>query len=240
MDKDNTTAHVSNEYDEQIRNTIPYYDAIHKETIELVRAYCPGPEIWLDTGCGTGTLIAKVYEEFPGTEFYLTDPSAAMLEKAKEKMDEKKYKRIHFLPLSGSESLEWKEKERPDVITAIQAHHYFDREGRKRAVKNCYSILKDKGLFITFENIRPASPAAVDLGMKRWKAFQIERGKTSSAVEAHLARFDREFFPVTIKEHLDLLNDTGFKTVELFWYSVMQAGFYAIKLILNKYQKINR
>ncbi len=229
MDKDNSTAHVSSEYDEQIRKTIPYYDAIHTETIELVKAYCPSPEIWLDTGCGTGTLIMQAYGQFHSTEFYLSDPSAAMLEKAKEKIDKRRYKRIHFLPLSGSESLEWKEKEKPDVITAVQAHHYFDREGRKRAVKNCYSMLKEKGLFITFENIRPSSSPSIDLGMKRWKNFQLEKGRPVSAVEAHMVRFDREYFPITVREHLDLLNDTGFRTVELFWYSVMQAGFYAVK-----------
>jgi tRNA (cmo5U34)-methyltransferase len=32
-----------------------------------------------------------------------------------------------------------------------------------------------------------------------------------------------------VPEHLALLRETGFKTVELFWKSHMQAGFYAVK-----------
>lgn len=33
----------------------------------------------------------------------------------------------------------------------------------------------------------------------------------------------------TIKEHIDLLNKTGFRTAKLFWHSYMQSGFYAVK-----------
>jgi tRNA (cmo5U34)-methyltransferase len=47
--------------------------------------------------------------------------------------------------------------------------------------------------------------------------------------EKHAARFNSEYFPVTVQEHLTLLRETGFKTAELFWKSHMQAGFYAIK-----------
>jgi tRNA (cmo5U34)-methyltransferase len=47
--------------------------------------------------------------------------------------------------------------------------------------------------------------------------------------EPHFERFDSEYFPITIEEHLKLLRACGFKTVGLFWYSYMQAGFYGIK-----------
>jgi len=44
-----------------------------------------------------------------------------------------------------------------------------------------------------------------------------------------MQRFDVEYFPINIEEHLKLLRKTGFRIVELFWYSYMQAGFYGIK-----------
>ena len=51
----------------------------------------------------------------------------------------------------------------------------------------------------------------------------------SNEVKEHLERFDAEYFSIAVEEHLKLLRETGFKTVELFWYSYMQAGFYCIK-----------
>jgi len=57
--------------------------------------------------------------------------------------------------------------------------------------------------------------------------FQMERGKSAAA--SHIKRFGVEYFPVSIEEHLSLLRETGFKSVELLWFSYLQAGFYAIK-----------
>jgi len=48
-------------------------------------------------------------------------------------------------------------------------------------------------------------------------------------VEMHLNRFDVEYFPIKIDEHISLLNSSGFRVVEIFWRSYMQAGFYCIK-----------
>ncbi len=45
----------------------------------------PNPN-WLDTGCGTGTLAARVFEMRDDVRFTLADPSVGMLEKAKEKL----------------------------------------------------------------------------------------------------------------------------------------------------------
>ena len=66
---DNITSHLSKDYYSQIGNTIPYYNLFHEETINLVKSMDIGPNIWLDTGCGTGTLVKKALEKFPDTTF---------------------------------------------------------------------------------------------------------------------------------------------------------------------------
>ena len=48
-------------------------------------------------------------------------------------------------------------------------------------------------------------------------------------MQDHLARFGVDYFPLTVDEHLQMLTKCGFRVVELFWYSVMQAGFYCLK-----------
>ncbi len=72
----NLTSHLSNEYDSQIGNTIPYYNRFHEGIINLIKSMDIEPYIWLDTGCGTGTLVKKAIQEFPDTNFILSDPSA--------------------------------------------------------------------------------------------------------------------------------------------------------------------
>ena len=91
------------------------------------------------------------------------------------------------------------------------------------------NLLNDDGIFITFENIRPATDEGLQFGMKKWKNFQLFSGRDEKTVDDHLKRFDKEYFPITIEEHLSLLKETGFKVVELLWFSYMQAGFFGIK-----------
>ena len=118
---------------------------------------------------------------------------------------------------------------KPDVITAIQAHHYLSAKDRSRATEVCYNLLGNDGIFVTFENISPMSQRGVEISKRYWGNYQLSKGKSKEQVEAHIDRFGKEYFPITVEEHLKLYNNCGFKTVELLWYSYMQAGFYCIK-----------
>ena len=226
---DNESAFAALEYDAQVGRAIPYHARFHEETLHLVRAALGEPERWLDTGCGTGTLVQKALACFPATEFFLTDPSTAMLEQARGNLGACDPARVHFLAAAKSQDLDAGLACTFDVITAIQCHHYLDRAGRAAAVGACFRLLKPGGLFIAFENVRPGSERSTEIGKRYWEAFQVRSGRTLQEAQDHLQRFDRDYFPVTVAEHLELLRRAGFETADLFWYSYMQAGFLAIR-----------
>lgn len=226
---DNSTPHRAADYDVKVRKTIPFYSYFHEETIDLVRAVMPEVKVWLDTGCGTGYLAERAIASFPHTRFVLADPSPAMLELARTRLAGVPQNIATFAGTLSSEQLPEAIAETPQVISAIQCHHYGDQEARRRATSACFQLLGPEGLYITFENIRPATAQGVEFGHERWLRFQRKAGRSEKAVEEHRLRFDRDYFPITVAEHLEQLKNTGFASVELFWLSHMQAGFYAIK-----------
>ena len=225
--RDNSSSHKSKDYDLDIIDTIPYYESFHDESLKLIRTILNEPDIWLDTGCGTGTLVQKALEEFDNTNFILADPSPEMLNIVRNKLSQQFIDRLKILePVeTGNIIIESK----PDVITAIQSHHYMSLNERLEATKNCYGLLKHDGVYITFENVRPTTSSGIKIGKEYWKNFQVSRGRDQKEVEIHLKRFDVEYFPITIEEHISLLKKSGFNVVEIFWRSYMQAGFYCIK-----------
>jgi tRNA (cmo5U34)-methyltransferase len=225
---DNVTAHSSSEYDEQILKTIPYYSKFHEETIHLVEAYIQQPKIWLDTGCGTGVLVHKCFEVFHETQFILSDPSEAMLEVARQNLSEHT-NMVKILEPVTTQDIPLYFTTKPDVITAIQAHHYLSVPDRIKATKVCYDLLNVGGIYITFENVSPMTKLGIEIGKQNWGKYQFSKGKTKQQVENHLARFGNEYFPITVEEHIDLYRRCGFKVVEMLWYSYMQAGFFCIK-----------
>jgi tRNA (cmo5U34)-methyltransferase len=221
---DNLTAHKASDYDTEILKTIPYYSSFHTETINLVKAIKPDVKSWLDTGCGTGNLIEKGLPEFPDCRFLVADPSDNMLKICHEKFVGKPVE-----ILGKFTTLEIGNEVQPEVITAIQSHHYLDVKGRKESTIHCKDLLKAGGLYITFENIQPENSTQEEFCLKRWGDYQVSCGKTPEQASAHLKRFGNDYFPIKISEHIGLLKNAGFAVVELFWMSYMQAGFYAIK-----------
>ena len=226
----NARSFIPEVYDNVVRQIMPFYDTIQSETVDLVRTLKSDVKQWLDTGCGTGNLVEIALRFFPDTNFVLTDPTELMLKRAVDRLQAFPEKRVRFLPPTPSEDLlSYENVLKPQVITAILCHHYFNKQQRRTATDVCYRLLEADGVFISVENIMPDSLQGTQLGLERWKRFQIEHGRESVQAEKHTKRFNYEYFPITVKEHLELLKETGFQTVELFWRSHVQAGFYAIK-----------
>ncbi len=224
---DNKTPHSSSEYDLKVRKTIPFYEYFHRETIDLVRSINPNARKWLDTGCGTGYLVKKAIKVFDNCSFVLADPSGEMMGEAKERL--KDHKNIEYLSPIKTEDINITGRENYDVVTAIQTHHYLNREDRIKATRNCYNLLRDGGIYVVFENIRPENDAALNIQLERWMNFQLIKGRSRKDVNAHRKRFGVKYFPIKVSEHFKLLNSIGFRTVEILWLSYLQAGFFCIK-----------
>jgi len=221
--KDNKSAYNSSIYDEYITNVLPYYQEYHNQVLDVVRAMGIYSPVWLDTGCGTGTLAMRILETYPEIKLTLCDPSEKMLDIAKAKLTGND---IRFFNLS-SEQLPFENEF--DVVTAIQCHHYLSLEGRENAVKACYKALKEDGVFITFENIKMETDEADAIALKRWQTFLQEHGNSSEDVRMHIERRGVEVFPITIAQHMELLKKCGFRSVNVLWISYLQAGFWTIK-----------
>ena len=221
--KDNKSAYNSGVYDKNIVSTLPYYREYHNQIIDLVKAMGMKDIDWLDTGCGTGTLASRVLASRDDVKFTLCDPSEQMLEIAQNKLCGSDIRVFNIALQMMTFDSEF------DVVTAVQSHHYLKPEERKTAVGNCYRALKDNGVFITFENIRMTTEDSDKIALKRWENFLSDHLKDPNIVKMHIDRRGVEVFPITIEEHIKLLREAGFKSVDILWTSYLQAGFWAIK-----------
>lgn len=222
---DNASAFFVGEYDEKILCTLPFYSEMHQQILNLVQTFQGDPLHWLDTGCGTGTLVENAAKRFKNCRFTLCDPSEKMLAIAKIKL--KEYRDRMRFALCASQDLE--EREAFQVVTAMQAHHYLHKEERIRATQKCFQALKPGGICITFENICFSSEIANTAAESLWIQYLISKGRTREEALQHVSRRGKEYFPITPEEHIEILRKAGFRTAEPLWLSYMQAGFWAVK-----------
>ena len=223
----NTTPMSAEEYDLKIEKTIPFYSEFYEQTIDLIKTFGFRNANWLDTGCGTGALISKAISvnDFDGFQFVLCDPSEEMVDVTKNNLAENK--QVLDFCVCSSQQLGYTDEF--NIITAIQSHHYMKYDNRVIALKKCYEALKENGVFICFENFAPNCDKSKSIVLNRWGRYQYMHGKSDSDVETHLARYGKNYFPITISEHFNILKNCGFRVIETFWLSYMQVGIYAIK-----------
>lgn len=219
---DNATAHAAEEYEREVTRTIPFHAELLATAIDVALAVHPSPARWLDTGAGPGALVARASLRAPATEFFLADPSPAMLAIARARLPD--VPASHFFEASSQELPEMPPL---DVVTAVQCHHYGDAAARERAVVRCRERLSTKGALVVFENVRAETGEGHALQRSRWAAWQREQGRDEHTVERHLAREGAAFFPIRVSEHLALLS-RHFRVVELVWRAYGQAGFLAV------------
>ncbi len=108
-------------------------------------------------------------------------------------------------------------------------NHYLQKEERKISIRKCHEALKENGLFISFENFAPFSELGKQIYLERWKDYQMRQGKTTIECNQHINRYGKDYFPISLTEHLQMIKKCGFRVVEILWVSNMQVGVWGMK-----------
>ena len=220
---DNQSAFNSSEYDRKIKQTLPYYDEFYKQVIELVKTFHNSAIKWLDIGCGTGKMGSVALENIELEKFVFCDSSDEMIKIAEERF----HRPNTAFSVCNVQNLKYTNEF--DVITAIQVNHYLHIEERKAALKKCYASLKENGIFITFENFSPFTGIGEKVYLEKWKRYQLKHGKSLEECNKHIERYGKDYFPITLEEHINLMRNSGFRVVEILWLSNMQVGLWGMK-----------
>ena len=175
--KQNSTPFVVAVYDRQIKKTLPFYEEIFQQIVDIVALLDLQSFKWLDVGCGTGKMARTALDIFEIEKMLCIDVEQEMINRAESFCDNEK---VEFLQCDIRELPYQKIF---DVVTAIQVNHYFKKAERMAAIKKCYSALKDDGIYISFENFAPDSEEGAGLYLERWRQFQIANGKTKEEAD---------------------------------------------------------
>ena len=199
------------------------YEDLMKKVSDIISEDVPDPRIWLDTGCGTGGLIRMNIGRFPKTQFVLADPSSDNIATAKQLMNGEQRCLYVTVPTDrlnfGDSTL--------DAVTAMFCHHYYsDIEDRKKAISNCFRMLKKGGVFITAEHARREDQDSAD---REWISFMTGAGLPEEFASEMVSRRDREYFPLTESAYVELLKECGFSEIEVFWSTCSDMGMVARK-----------
>jgi SAM-dependent methyltransferase len=145
---------------------------------------------FLDVGCGTGSLIAKLRREYPGTGFAGIDPSKQAIKHARKMLG-----RAVRLETAKAEDMVFS----GEFDIAYLGESLYAARDRKKVLDNCFLALKSGGILAVIEGLLPTSK------------IQAIENKLIMGMQLDFALQGDRF--LTHGELLALLRESGFRNI---------------------------
>lgn len=188
----------------------------------LLAERAPSDGTILVLGAGGGVELKTFARMQPDWRFLGVDPSADMLEKARD----------HLGPLGARVSfLEGYIDDAPDTFfdgaTCLLTLHFLSREERLKTLSGIRRRLRPGAAFVAVHHSFPTDPEGKDRWLARYAAFSAESGGSRSLTENGLTAMKERLPVLTPEQDADLLRQAGFADVETFYAAFTFRGWVA-------------
>ncbi len=213
---------IAQKYDSQRQHLIPCFDDFYNITTEFLEFSKENPNI-LDLGAGTGLLTYYIFQKYNKANYTLIDLSEEMLNIAKER-----FALVTNLEYIVDDYINYNYTKQYDaIVSALSIHHLNDSE-KQNVYDKAYSILKEGGVFINADQVLGASAELEDINHKSWINGIEESPLTKAEKESAYNRMALDKMS-TLKENIKMLENSGFKTIDVVYKNYTFAIIYARK-----------
>lgn len=213
-------------YDEKNHKLAPISDGLHFLT-RLVLQDLPARARVLSVGAGTGAEILFLASAFPEWSFVAVEPSLAMLDVCRSKVDAANLSdRCQFVhgftaDVPGGAGF--------DAALAIFVAHFVKRAERARFYNNIAAHLRDGGYLVNAEISFDLNSLAFETMLANWASIQEVMGATPESLRS-LPKQLRDVLTVLPEEEVEaLLRQAGIKVPVRFYQAFMISAWYGVK-----------
>ena len=201
------------EFDEIILQLIPYYEEIVEAALTIIQYDNKTRLKVMDLGCGTGTLAQKIKEKYPNSRITCVDIAQNMLKMAQSKLQN--YSDISYQNEDFQE-LEF-ESEYDVIISSLALHHLKSEKQKKKFYNKIYRALAKKGIFINADMVLASNEEVQKVYMEKWKSFMQKNVSKKEVENKWIPKYHQEDWPVKMMQHIQWLQNIGFKEVDVVW-----------------------
>ena len=234
--KDNTmpnsrwafTADIADCFDDMLKRSIPYYANMRELIYAIGRNFVIPKTTIIDIGCSNGLNIAPFIENFGANNRYaLLDVSEPMLDKVRQKYDSYiKQKIVDVYNMDVTKNLP---NCSTSLIMSVLSLQFTPIEYRQSTIQRIHDLLLPNGAFIFVEKVIGDTDRIDRLFINEYYNLKSKNGYSQEAIDAKRKSLEFSLIPVKEKYNMDMLWQSGFKSVECFWRALNFVGFIAIK-----------
>lgn len=219
-------AEVSRGFEAHVRKSVPFYDELQRMVVELSDYFVRDQSVIYDLGSSTGAtldLLAAHHAAKENAQFIGVDLSESMVQEAQARVKQPNVRFIHknvmdveFAPPAN-------------FVISLYTLQFLTLTERRQLLRRINAGMIEGGALLMAEKTRAENSFFEDVWLELHWDFKRRQGLTPEQILEKANSLRGVLNPLTTEENLDLLFQTGFSRVEVFfkWYN--WTGFLALK-----------
>lgn len=212
------------DYDEFMLKCVPHYTEMIETLVDAIPFKSDEELSICDLGSGTGNTTQLLRDAYPKAKITCVDVSSMMSDMAKSKL---KNEDINFV-LGDFNCFEFTQQY-DIIVSTLALHHIVTDEQKKSFYQQIYNALKPDGLFFNGDIIISNAKSLEMHQMILWKEWLHQFHTEDELMETVIDRYYEEDKPTTLVNHLNWLEEIGFKDVDVVWKKLKIAVFGGFK-----------
>ncbi|QBQ06995.1 class I SAM-dependent methyltransferase [Sporosarcina pasteurii] len=215
---------MANEYDKGVRRTLPTYDALFRLVQTYLRNHVSNDAQILIVGAGGGNELAILAPQNPAWAFTAVDPSAPMLELAKQKAQQFELKNdLHFIKGTIDDVNSCAQY---DAATFMLVLHFIEHDEEKLAqLKSIRERLSNGAPFIIATMFGNTESAEFKEQLALWKAYWLDSTDLTEEDVDEMEKAVRNLSFLPEEKIVNMLQEAGFGNIAKFFTTNMFGGW---------------
>jgi tRNA (cmo5U34)-methyltransferase len=222
------TAEVADVFDEHVRASVPFYDAMQNILAEASDWLVPAGGLVADLGASTGTTVAAIMQRHPERQIRaaLYDEQASMIDKARKRLYDLRVpparvsfheRRVEIGPL---------DHEHADLTTILFTLQFLPLPDRQAVLSAAFRAAAPTGALLVAEKIRPIDVRWAEIAAEVSHDWKAEHGITADAIRAKARALRGVLTPYPLSVLLAMISDAGWRSPSVLfqWHQWVVVG----------------
>lgn len=216
---------VTGVFTDMISRSIPGYQRMRENCFNIGKHFVKAETGIVELGCSNGLSIKPFVEHFDDNNlFYLYDNSEPMIKEAKELFKNNPSVKIECADIQNINF-----SNNISLAMSIFTLQFVPIEYRDKIIQKIYNSLNPGGAFVYAEKVLCNDVKTEELFETEYYAMKANNGYSTEQIMSKKKSLENRLVPLKLDWHYNMLKDSGFKSIDVFWKDLMFTGIVAIK-----------
>ena len=217
---------LAERFDRHIRESVPFYDEIHRMAAEISDWFVHDSSLIYDLGTSTGEGVRRIYERHRSKRlrFVAVDSSKEMMKKARENLLDVPDVQFLLSDLNNPFPIE-----NPTLVMSMFTMQFLHPTSRSRLLKDIFNGLTEGGALVLAEKTLAETPRIDEMWVDLHHDMKLRNNINDYEIAVKRRSLRGFLVPHSLETNLRMLRQAGFEEIGVFfkWYN--WAGILAIK-----------